>query len=61
MSNQHGERESTLYENFQLSMQYLSSLHKGISNGFVSLDYLQQRVSKYRMDEDFISYNAPKY
>lgn len=58
MSNESGERESTFFENLQLTMQYL---HKGISNGFLSLDYLQQRVSKYRMGQDLISYNAPKY
>lgn len=61
MSNGHGVRESTFFENLQLTMQYLSSFHKGISNGFLSLDYLQQRVSKYRMNQDLISYNAPKY
>lgn len=38
----HRERESTFFENLQLTMQYLSSLHKGISNGFIPLGYLQQ-------------------
>lgn len=46
VSNQHGDREPTFFENLQFTMQYLSSLHKGIANGFISLGYLQQRVSQ---------------